>query len=159
MLNTRGEVIGLVTGTLDGGRSCYALPVSALRRVTEDLSTVGRYQAAWIGLLAGRRPEGDDAPGLPIYRIFSNSPAARAGVAVGDRLLRLGDIQVATPFDVVRGSFLIRAGQPVNITVSRMGASRDLTVAAELRPVSELPEPLRRLTAQTNAIGVQVDLR
>jgi hypothetical protein len=44
-----------------------------------------RFGASW---------QGDDQPGIRLKRIGYNSPAHRAGLQVGDRILKIGDVEV-----------------------------------------------------------------
>lgn len=137
LLDTRGEVIGLVTGTLGGGTRCYALPSPALARVMEDLKQHGRPRLGWVGIsirqdtnvVAG-------ASSVVVSQVFTNAPAIAAGIRAGDRIVRISDRDVRHPGDIIDASFLARIGETMSL-VLRRGAEQ---LAFDL-PVQERPAP------------------
>lgn len=60
--------------------------------------------------------------------VLPDSPAARAGLNVGDLLLTVDGVLVKSPDDVVR-SFRGRSNAPMVLTVKRTGTERTVTVS------------------------------
>jgi membrane-associated protease RseP (regulator of RpoE activity) len=69
------------------------------------------------GLRVGK-PE-DDQPGVVIEEVFTGSPAARAGLQAGDRLLELDGTWTESVEDTYRAASAATAGQPVVVKVRR----------------------------------------
>lgn len=137
LLDTRGEVIGLVTGTLGGGTRCYALPAASLARVMDDLRQHGRPRLGWVGISIRQDTNASQSASCVIVRdVFTNAPAYAAGVRTGDRILKIGTRDVRHPGDIIEASFLARIGESMPLVLQR-GEER---LAFEI-PVQERPPP------------------
>jgi len=88
----------------------------------------------------------------PVKAVQDQSPAAVAGVRVGDRLLAIDGAPVGDPLtldDRLRG----RAGAPVKLTVERAGVDEDVTVTP--REVTWIDEARMRSTpASVSTLGL-----
>jgi serine protease Do len=73
--------------------------------------------------------------GVTVAAVAPGSPAARAGIEPGDRLLRAGNRPLRNPFDWQAVVLDLRVGDTVSLAVRR--GSRDLTVPLT---VADLPE-------------------
>jgi S1-C subfamily serine protease len=142
VFNTRGEVIGLaVAAHLDD--QCYILPINAVRRVLGDILQHGAPQYGWVGLsVTERRPP---LPGSPssqwevfIEEVCSNTPASTAGFRQQDVLIRIGTNHVQRAADVLNTMFQRRAGDRLNLTVVRSGATQEVHLVIGQRPVDEM---------------------
>lgn len=137
LLDTRGEVIGLITGTLGGGSRCYALPAAALARVMDDLRLHGRPRLGWVGISIRQDTNATQSASSVIVRdVFTNAPAYAAGVRAGDRILKVGPRDVRHPGDIIEASFLARIGESMPLVLQR-GEER---LSFDL-PVLERPPP------------------
>ncbi len=94
-------------------------------------------------LLVGKQPEEQLHPrgflGLELAEaegtvrvagVLADSPAAKAGVRAGDRLVRLGDRGVATLAAARKAVAEVQAGKDVALTVRRGETTHDLTLTA-----------------------------
>lgn len=72
----------------------------------------------------------DDAKNLTIKSVLADSPADRAGLKVGDRILRLDDWGVRTQADLRRRASRIGAGGEVVLVIERDGKERQVTFKA-----------------------------
>jgi membrane-associated protease RseP (regulator of RpoE activity) len=91
---------------------------------------------AWLGLsyetsIVGRGAQRTQT--IVITDIVSNSPAERAGLEVGDTLLRVNDID-ATDALLSSLGVSLKPGDEVELRVRRGGSERDLTVEAAAPP-------------------------
>ena len=117
-----------------GGKSPHQIRVRALGKPRVVMGTVGR---AYLGLqmldINDELREFYGAPadaGLLISRVVEDSPAAAAGIEVGDVLTRLGDEPARSSRDVVRAMARLEPEATVAVEVVRDGAP--LTVNATL---------------------------
>lgn len=137
LLDSRGEVIGLVTGTLGGGTRCYALPAASVIRVMDDLRQHGRPRLGWVGISVRHDTNSTQLSSSVVVReVFTNAPAYAAGVRIGDRIVKIGERDVRLPGDIIEASFFARIGDAMPLVLQR----GDERLAIEI-PVQERPPP------------------
>lgn len=86
----------------------------------------------WLGVELGPAEPGQG--GVLVKGVTTHSPAERAGVLAGDRILRVGSEDVARPQDVVRLVTSRRGGDRVGLSLVRDGAERLIPVVLMARP-------------------------
>lgn len=86
----------------------------------------------WLGVELGAPEPGQG--GVVVKSVMTHSPAERAGVLVGDRILRVGTVEVARPQDVVRVVSGQRGGDRLGLALLRDGAERLIPVVLTPRP-------------------------
>ncbi|MGB8656257.1 MAG: PDZ domain-containing protein [Candidatus Zixiibacteriota bacterium] len=93
IFNRRGEFLGLTEGKpKEENGVVFVLPASACLRVTEVLKKEGTIKRAWIGVFCGSGPSGcrkdqTGGEGVLITEVTQDSPAAKAGLGPGDRIV------------------------------------------------------------------------
>ena len=193
MVNTKGEVVGINTLILSesGGSEGlgFAVPSHIAKTIYEQLRTHGRVRRGVIGA----RTQTIDAVlaaglGLPrswgviVSDILPSSPAAAAGLRPGDVIVSLNGkvMENARQFDV--NVYHQPFGEPVDLTISRGGAAKQISVQVIERPaildgagvsvdpkmnlverlgvlavsVNDLPEPLQRRLRRQAGVAVVV---
>lgn len=144
LFNARGEAIGLVVAALADDQ-CYAVPMSAVRKICSDLAQQGQPQHGYVGLSVTERQFAIDATRSE-WRVFvqdvsSNSPAAAAGFQNRDVLLRICTNDIRRSADVLNTMFYRRCGEPIQITVLRDGQTQEVTVVVGHRPALQPSGP------------------
>jgi S1-C subfamily serine protease len=121
-----------------------ALPADAQERGREPVRGVAAVRAGqgWLGLTFNYDPEEARRGGrthLTVTGVAPGSPAARAEIRSGDRIVRLqGDEDVAGAI----GNLRLQAGDTVRIRVQRVGRrDRDLVLVADPRPATAVSVP------------------
>jgi len=154
LVNAHGEVVGINTflispsGTFSG--MGFAIPTQIVRPVSDSLIKYGKVSHGYIGIgISDITPENSkffemqDANGAVITQVESDSPAAKAGLKVGDVITELdghkiadaGQLQVEVggkrPGTEIKLA-LLRDGKSVNVplTLTEMNASGDDTKEA-----------------------------
>ena len=101
LVNTRGEVIGInAMGTFYGGDMGFAIPSSTIKQVIPRLGKHGCADWSWTGLKLqairdfNKNVYFEGTNGVIVASTDENSPARRAGVVEGDRLLRVNGTDV-----------------------------------------------------------------
>jgi S1-C subfamily serine protease len=99
LLDTRGRVVGVNTALIAGAMSlCFAVPADTARWVLAELLRHGRVRRAWLGIAAQTVPLPRrtvlhhglaQASAVAVSEVAAGGPAARAGLADGDRIIAI----------------------------------------------------------------------
>lgn len=123
LVDHRGSLYGLVIGNAEAG-SAVAIPVDTLMETVEDLRDDGEMTRGTLGVHVVDDPSG----GATVNGIDEDSPAAVAGIEVGDVITGLDGHQVTDASAFVVGIRTHGPGERVSLTVRR-GQSTFETVA------------------------------
>jgi S1-C subfamily serine protease len=121
LVDGEGAVIGMNTRTLMR-HTDLAIPVATLRRVVDELLAHGGIRRGYLGV--GAYPT---AGGALVASVEDGSPAATAGIIVGDVIVEVDGVAVSGP-DSLRAVLGDRPDKAVKIVVQRGGAKLDLDV-------------------------------
>ncbi len=140
LINMRGEVIGINsqiysrTGGFMG--ISFAIPIDEAMRVTEQLRTTGRVVRGRIGVgIAEVTKEVAEPLGLPkaagalVRNVEPGGPAEKAGVEVGDIILKFDGRDIERSSDLPRIVGNTKPGSKVAIGLWRRGSSRNLDIS------------------------------
>jgi serine protease Do len=86
MVDLRGEIVGM--NTRGGAGVGFATPANLLRKSLNQILTHGEVRRGWLGIDVQPSPE-PTAAGALVAHVIRGSPAERAGIVVGDRILAL----------------------------------------------------------------------
>jgi serine protease Do len=139
LLNMHGEVIGINsqiysrTGAFAG--ISFAIPIDYAFNVAEQIIKTGHVTRGRIGvgIQSVTRDVADSlglakAEGAVVGNVEADSPAARAGLEVGDVITKIDGRPVDGSADLSRTIRGVHPGSKVTLTVWRNGRSRDLPV-------------------------------
>ncbi len=123
LVNALGEVIGMNASIFSRGGGSeglgFAIPIERVLRIADDVIEHGEVRRAWLGVEV--EPEEADAfgrtRGVLVSRTSAGSPAQRAGIGAGDRLVRIGNQRLVTPLDFDAALLDLRAGDSVLLAV------------------------------------------
>lgn len=143
LVNLKAELVGIntaIVGETFQGVS-FAVPSEIARVVYQRLLAEGKVARGWLGVLPQEVSSelaeqlGIEARrGALLGRVVEDSPAHRAGLRVGDVILRWGEKQVDSPHNLrllVAGSEI---GSTVQVVIWRDGARSNLDVEVQERP-------------------------
>ncbi|HUP96776.1 MAG TPA: DegQ family serine endoprotease [Usitatibacter sp.] len=139
LLNMRGEVVGINsqifsrTGSFAG--ISFAIPIDYAFNVADQLMKTGKVVRGRIGVgiqnvtkdLADSLGLGK-AAGAAVSNVEDGSPASKAGLEVGDVILKIDGRAVDGSADLSRTIRALKPGTKVNLNVWRGGKARDLAV-------------------------------
>ncbi|HET9473257.1 MAG TPA: trypsin-like peptidase domain-containing protein, partial [Steroidobacteraceae bacterium] len=144
LVNTNGELIGINTAVLAKNLGVegigFAIPVNLVRGVMSEILTKGRVVRGWIGVVPydmdqdEARRNGLPQPGVVVYQLYRDSPAAQAGMTPGDIILTVNGVKVQSAQDTATRIANAKPGDTVKIT----GLRGTQPFASEV-PVSERP--------------------
>jgi len=95
-----------------------ALPVDQVERITADLAAYGAVRRAFlgVGLVVG---SAEDSLGVRVVRVWPNSPAERADIRVGDRIVAMEGREMREPDEITALVRSMRPGDEIALTLLR----------------------------------------
>jgi serine protease Do len=142
LLNTKGEVVGLVVPSPDDGRSIYALPVEAIDKILGDFSAYGRAKHGWVGVdVIEVADTNHDGRCVRVVRTVPGTPASQSGILPGDTVMRIDSREVYRPADVMDASFFSHVGGQMTVVVRRNESLYNYTFAVIERPAPPTASP------------------
>ncbi|HZJ13506.1 MAG TPA: trypsin-like peptidase domain-containing protein [Chthoniobacteraceae bacterium] len=121
LLNFRGEVVGIMISSLDGGSASFAVPIDAAEKVRKDFVRFGELRPGWLGIAVRTSIPPTAGSTAQIDELMAGSPGARAGLEKDDIILEIGDRKIRSTEDVLDAAFFTTAEDELPIKVSRGG--------------------------------------
>jgi S1-C subfamily serine protease len=142
LVDVLGHVIGITTSGASRHLQC-AVRAAAVTRLTEHVVRSGRIPRAYLGV--GTQPvvlpdHLRERLGLAqqtaviVVNVTADSPAAAAGLVIGDVIVSIADHAIAEPGDLVAVLLPDRVGNTVTTSILRGGEPRQLQVTIGERP-------------------------
>jgi serine protease Do len=145
LFDTHGRVIGIdsaiispTTGSVGLG---FALPSNDARFAIEQLRTYGWVRPSWIGVkLQQVTPRIADALGMAqpegsiVSWVMPGSPAAKAGLAIGDIIPRFNDQTPSDTRALLRGIIRTPVGDTITLLVRRDGTDHVIPITTQVWP-------------------------
>jgi serine protease Do len=139
LFNMQGEVVGLDTalysptsGSVGLG---FAIPANDVRFVVDRLRRFGWMRPGWIGVkIQQTTPEMAKALALEqpagsiVAAVLSDGPAGKAGIRVGDVIVRFGDHVPGDERALLRDIVETSPGQQATVTVLRDGREQTMPI-------------------------------
>jgi len=142
LLGAAGSAIGVTTAGLLRGAG-MAVAAASLRRLVGALLARGRVRRGWLGI--GTQPVAlgpelgarlGQATALLVLSVQPGSPAAKAGLLLGDVLLRAREERLTGPAALLPALDEEGVGRELALRILRAGEERDATVVVGEREAS-----------------------
>jgi serine peptidase DegS len=137
LIDADGELIGINTAVLAQNLGTegigFAIPVNLVRGVMEEILKYGRVRRGRLGVSTlgdPRRPLNPPVVGF----VDADSPAARAGIRVGDLITHLNGQAVTSDQEAMNRIAAMMPGSTVKILVQRGQETLEMTATLEERP-------------------------
>jgi len=135
LLDLSGRVVGMNAQIAsDSGANSgigYAIPVETVRSIAEQLIASGKVEHAYLGVSI---EDGDG--GARIAEVRPDTPAARAGLQAGDVVTEVDGETVQSGDDLRLAVEAHKPGDSLELTVTRDGDTKTVTVELGSRPAS-----------------------
>lgn len=154
LVNLKGQVVGINTAiySRSGGNIGigFAIPINLARQIVPQLKEAGYVTRGWLGVLIqpvdediAKSLELPDAQGALVAKVFDDSPAAKAGIEVGDVIVKFDGQEIRKSNDLPSIVAATPVGKAVQVAVVRSGLQKTLDVtiakleeeASEAKPV------------------------
>ena len=142
LVDVLGRVVGIATSGASRHLQC-AVRASAVSRLVEQVASRGRIPRAYLGIgtQAVELPDSlrarlhvEQRTGVIVVNVRAESPAASAGLIIGDVIVAIGGHVIAEPDDLVTVLRPDRVGETVAVSILRGGEPRELEVLVGERP-------------------------
>jgi serine protease Do len=169
LFDMQGNVIGVnsaiispTTGSVGLG---FAEPSSSARFVIDRLQKYGWVRPSWIGVKLQQvtpdialaidmaRPEGSI-----VAWVMPNGPAQKAGLTIGDVVLRFGGHTQSDERELLRNIATSQVGDTITLRVRHTGAERDISMATMEWPRDQWDKRDAPVTTQRPKIVIPPDL-
>lgn len=168
LLNINGEVIGInsaIASTSGGSIGIgFAIPINLAKRVVDDLVASGRVTRAYIGIMPQEITSDimeafnlKEVSGVLITKVEKDSPADKAGLEVGDVILKIGSEKVS---NVARFRIAVatsQIGEEIPVRILRENKERTVKVVLEAFPEDSVASVADKNGKTAVATGISVE--
>jgi putative serine protease PepD len=119
------------TDTNDNAGIGFAVPINSSKSVARTLIAGGTVRHAYVGVKIL-----DVSGGARITTIVKGSPAAKAGLKVGDVVTAFNGNAISSADDLTAAVFHAKSGQTVTVTIRRHGATKRLSMTLGVQPTT-----------------------
>lgn len=154
LVNARGQLVGINTARLDTIRRTpegigFAIPANLVRGVMEQIIEHGRVIRGWLGVetqtLSAARAEAlglKGVSGIELVGVFADSPAARAGLQLGDVITHINGQPLRARQDALNLVASSAPGEQVRIRGVRRNQRFETAVTVAERPPRQIRESI-----------------
>jgi serine protease Do len=168
LVDLTGEVVGINTMILSesGGFQGIglAIPAAMANNVYRQLVTNGKVTRGWLGVhIQEMTPELaksfnlEEAKGVLIAQVDSNSPAAKAGLQSGDVILIYDGKEIKSSRDLSLAVAESKVGVPAELKVLRNGREMTFHVSIGERPDDVAQDNVAPREEQRGKLGITVE--
>jgi serine protease Do len=141
LLNIKGEVIGINTAIINYAQSIgFSIPSNMVKHVVGQLVAHGEVHRGWLGVgidpvseEVAKQMQAQKGVGVIINSVFEGDPADRAGLKIGDIILKIGGAKIDSPNSMIRVIGAITPGQTINLDILRAGVLKVVPIKLESR--------------------------
>ncbi|MCQ2752520.1 MAG: trypsin-like peptidase domain-containing protein, partial [Coriobacteriales bacterium] len=132
LVNKEGKLIGINTYISSQSQSSaglgFAIPSSEAQSIAEKLINGETITHAYLGVSAS---DSTNPQGAKIEKIFTSSPAEKAGLQQGDVITKLGDTKITNASELTVAVTKSTAGETYELTINRGGKEQTVKVTLE----------------------------
>ncbi len=136
MIGVNTAIFSQTGGSLGIG---FAIPAKVCQQVLNAILKDGRVVRGWLGISLVPPAQTDvlapREPGVVVAGVLGNGPAAKAGVKVGDRILKVNNEQITSTSHLINYVALQAPNSTIQLLVEREGKQQTLNVNVGEREV------------------------
>jgi S1-C subfamily serine protease len=142
LVDLEGKVVAINTAIISYAQGIgFAIPINSAKKCTSEMIQEGVSVRPWLGIAGlGLTEEVSryyDLPlerGVLITKVTDGSPAQRAGIMMGDIILRIDDTSIESIEDLLMQIHQRKVGEKVRITVFRRGYEQSFEATLSSTP-------------------------
>jgi len=143
LVNSKGEIIGVNVAIASAGSGTsssssgnigvgFSIPINNAKRVAQEIIDTGKASHGQLGVSVKAKTtsgaSSEFSVGADVATVEANSPAANAGIKVGDVITKFNDLAIGEPNQLTAAVREQPAGSSVKITVLRGGQEQTFDV-------------------------------
>ncbi|MCB5275374.1 Periplasmic pH-dependent serine endoprotease DegQ [Arthrobacter sp. SO5] len=141
LVNTKGEIIGVNVAIASAGGDAtssgnigvgFSIPINNAKRVAQEIISAGKASHGQFGVSVKPKTASSSASGFSVgaevATVESGSAADKAGVKVGDVVMKFQQLTISDPNQLTAAVREQPAGATVKVTVLRNGQQQELDV-------------------------------
>lgn len=151
LLNSAGQVIGINSAKAQSGEGLgFAIPINTAKPIVDEIKTKGEFKRSYIGIKGGNVADYLQAypdaklgtqTGVYVAQIYTESPAAKAGMKEGDIIVSVENEKIETMTQLISTLFQYRPGDTVTLSVMRDARKMNFSVTlTSMDETSEIPQ-------------------
>jgi serine protease Do len=142
LVNDRGEVVGIDTAIITQAQNIgFAISIDLAKPLVQEIIEKGFVSRGFLGInvvdVTPSVAASFDLPvdkGVGVADVEPGSPADQADLRVGDIIVRLGDVTIASSGDLLQALTKYRAGDKVTVVFYRDSQQQETEVTLATRP-------------------------
>jgi len=142
LVDLEGQVIAINTAIIPYAQGIgFAIPINSAKNCTGEMTKNEISVRPWLGIIGlgvtediVRYYDLPIAHGVLITKVSDGSPAQRAGIIMGDIILRIGNLQVENIEDLLGETHKRKVGERVRIIIYRRGFEEHFDVTLSRMP-------------------------
>jgi serine protease Do len=162
LLNLKGEVIGINTAIVAQGQGIgFAIPIDMAADIVAQLKTGKGVTRGWLGVgIQSLTPELkdyyklEDTSGVLVSQVFEDDPADKAGIKVGDIILKVEGKDIASSRQLSRMIAGLAVGQKAEIVLLRDG--KQITKSVKLAKREDEKRLAKADQEKSSDLGIEV---
>lgn len=167
VFNTKGEVIGVVAARLKAfqgltesfsgtnfGETNLAYPINWIKRIAQDIIEFGYVRKGWLGVVGYR-----DGDKTKIREVIENSPAQKAGLSVGDVIVRFAGKEINNLSVLARLVEYTKPDQTVTLEYLRNGKHQNVDIKMGEKADSDLGDSHAAVSSEFINQGMKLKMR
>jgi len=147
LLNSKGEVIGINSAKAQSAEGLgFAIPINTAKSVIDAIKTNGEFHKVYIGIKGisvaeylqtySEKNLGTEE-GVYIVQIYTNSPAAKAGLREGDIIVGIQNEKIDTMTQLITNLYRYKPGETVAVEVIHGGSKTKETIRMQLEKMPD----------------------
>jgi serine protease Do len=137
LFDMKGAVVGVTTAVVSQGQGIgFAVPINLVKGLLPNLLDNGIPERGWLGLNVQEGNAGQ-AQSPVVVDVFEASPALKAGIRPGDKVLAVAGRPVQRYQQILRRVALLAPGTSVKLELERAGKLLEVTAVLAERPAAE----------------------
>ncbi len=162
LLNLNGEVVGINTAIVARGQGIgFAIPIDMAEDIIVQLKTGKGVTRGWLGVgIQSLTPELkdyyklDDTSGVLVSQVFEGDPADKAGIKIGDIILKVDGQEVSTSRQLSRMIAGLTVGKNTAIVLLRDG--KQITKSVKLAKREDEKQLAKAEQEKSSDLGIEV---
>jgi serine protease Do len=146
LLNIEGSLIGINTAIYQKAEGIgFAIPINNAKRIITDLISYGKVRRGWLGVSVQdmtpdllRYFKLDRRRGVLVSKVFSGSPAYKAGIKQGDVILHLNSHEISNKLEYQHRVGSYSVGNTIKFNILRDGREKNIRLHVKAIPRNEV---------------------